>query len=280
MIETGEKSKTQLKASDDSFNVRVDTLIEDLIKTNIDDTVENKCKTCQKTIKDDIDNNNILVGDDFYHSDCFKCDHCSERLLGKFYVVGENKSCEDHQKVGLGKCAQCGDYLSGSSVLVEGASYHPECFLCSDCQGPIIGQFYSLEAGGWRCADCWRLAQPRCTACGLPILDQLVTALDCAWHSACFTCSLCSSRLDGGQFMEDEDNGVICRECFIDVKAPWCSRCEKVIISEPGKRTTVITCEDKKYHYQCYTCKKCGLNLNGKEVYLDEEEIVCKHCVV
>ena len=22
-----------------------------------------------------------------------------------------------------------------------------------------------------------------------------------------------------------------------------------------GKRTTVITCEDKKYHYQCYTCK-------------------------
>ena len=60
MIETGEKSKTQLNASDDSFNDRVDTLIEDLIKTNIDDTVENKCKTCQKTIKDDIDNNNIL----------------------------------------------------------------------------------------------------------------------------------------------------------------------------------------------------------------------------
>lgn len=51
-------------------------------------------------------------------------------------------------QVGLGKCAKCGDYLSGSSVLVEGASYHPECFLCSDCQGPIIGQFYSIEAGG------------------------------------------------------------------------------------------------------------------------------------
>ena len=59
MIETEEKSKT-LKTSDDSFHDRVDTLIEDLIKTNIDDTVENKCKTCQKTIKDDIDNNNIL----------------------------------------------------------------------------------------------------------------------------------------------------------------------------------------------------------------------------
>ena len=59
MIETEEKSKT-FKASDDSFHDRVDTLIEDLKKTNIDDTVENKCKTCQKTIKDDIDNNNIL----------------------------------------------------------------------------------------------------------------------------------------------------------------------------------------------------------------------------
>ena len=51
-------------------------------------------------------------------------------------------------QVGLGKCAKCGDHLSGSSVLVAGASLHPECFTCSDCRGPIIGQFYSLEGGG------------------------------------------------------------------------------------------------------------------------------------
>ena len=51
-------------------------------------------------------------------------------------------------QVGLGKCDKCHDYLEGSSVLVEGAGYHPECFLCSDCGGPIIGQFYTLPAGG------------------------------------------------------------------------------------------------------------------------------------
>ena len=60
MIETEETSKGQIKTSDDSFNDRVDTLIEDLIKTNIEENVENTCKTCHKTIKDDIDNNNIL----------------------------------------------------------------------------------------------------------------------------------------------------------------------------------------------------------------------------
>lgn len=63
MIETEENSKGRIKTSDDSFNDRVDTLIEDLIKTNIEDNVENTentCKTCQETIKDDIDNNNIL----------------------------------------------------------------------------------------------------------------------------------------------------------------------------------------------------------------------------
>ena len=60
MIETEENSKAQIKTSDDNFNDRVDTLIEDLTKTNIDENVENICKTCQKTIKDDIDNNNIL----------------------------------------------------------------------------------------------------------------------------------------------------------------------------------------------------------------------------
>ena len=51
-------------------------------------------------------------------------------------------------QVGLGRCAKCDDHLSGSSVVVAGASLHPECFLCSDCRGPIIGQFYSLEGGG------------------------------------------------------------------------------------------------------------------------------------
>ena len=136
--------------------------------------------------------------------------------------------------MGLGQCAQCGDYLGGSSVLVAGASLHPECFTCLDCRGPIIGQFYILEGGGsvsvswsvchvhhvchvrWRCGDCWRLAQPRCQACGLPILDQLVTALDAAFHAVCFTCGLCSARLDtGGHFMQDEETGAICRECFV-----------------------------------------------------------------
>ena len=60
MIKTEENAKTQIKTSDENFNDRVDSLIEDLTKTNIDENVEDICKTCQKTIKDDIDNNNIL----------------------------------------------------------------------------------------------------------------------------------------------------------------------------------------------------------------------------
>ena len=89
--------------------------------------------------------------------------------------------------------------------------------------------------------------------CGLPILERMLTVGDSRYHPACFTCAQCGAGLEGGQFMEDGD-AVICRDCYIRwvvlmilpptllinvlylfrLKAPWCVRCEKVIISEPG----------------------------------------------
>ena len=93
MTETKDISYPQTTTSDDSFNDRVDNLIEDMIRTDLENV--ETCKKCQKTIQDDIDNNNVigkikcnimaalynvlLVGDDLYHSECFQCDHCSER---------------------------------------------------------------------------------------------------------------------------------------------------------------------------------------------------------
>ena len=89
--------------------------------------------------------------------------------------------------------------------------------------------------------------------CGLPILERMLMVGDSRYHPACFTCAQCGAGLEGGQFMEDGD-AVICRDCYIRwvvlmimpptllinvlylfrLKAPWCVRCEKVIISEPG----------------------------------------------
>ena len=96
--------------------------------------------------------------------------------------------------------------------------------------------------------------------CGLPILERMLTVGDSRYHPACFTCAQCGAGLEGGQFMEDGD-AVICRDCYIRwvvlmimpptllinvlylfrLKAPWCVRCEKVIISEPGMSHMSLT---------------------------------------
>ena len=96
--------------------------------------------------------------------------------------------------------------------------------------------------------------------CGLPILERMLTVGDSRYHPACFTCAQCGAGLEGGQFMEDGD-AVICRDCYIRwvvlmimpptllinvlylfrLKAPWCVRCEKVIISEPGTSNMSLT---------------------------------------
>jgi len=275
------------KLDNESFQNKVDDLIESF--ANIDQFEKSdiqKCKGCNLNIGD---NNNlnendddayVEVGDDMYHSSCFICSHCKTRLLGEFYVIDEKYFCQLHKQVALGKCHLCGDFLDGNSVVVSGKSYHPTCFVCSECQAPLIGKFYTTDDQRWLCDNDWRLRQPRCSLCGLPILDRVLTALDKKYHPACFTCALCNVSLDGEQFVvDDKTQTVTCRQCYIRTKAPKCERCKSAIVSEPGKRTTVITCNGKQYHHNCYTCKKCDMNLSGKEVFLDEEsEIICKDC--
>ena len=55
---------------------------------------------------------------------------------------------------------------------------------------------------------------------------------------------------------------IVCHYNFVPTilyncrfKAAQCYRCDQAIVSTVGKRMTLITCDGKNYHYQCYSCK-------------------------
>jgi len=286
------KDKAELgylkEKSDEDFRQKVDEMIEEIgqlthfededIEPNNEDQTdeENTVDVCSKC-GEDIDGSMLVVGDDNYHQDCFTCDHCTASLTGKFFQMGEKKYCEAHQELCLDQCPVCGDYVREGCVVVGGVSYHPHCFTCSQCQLPIRDKFYTTDQGRWLCEEHYRDTRPRCYVCDLPVMDRMLTAMDRQFHPSCFTCSICSAGLDGKTFMAEGDT-VHCRDCYARFKAAQCHRCGEAIVSAVGKRMTLITCDGKNYHYQCYSCKKCGKNLNGKKVFLDSEDVACGDC--
>merc|ERR1719350_2405560 len=234
-----------------------------------EDTVD-VCSKCGE----DIVGSSLVVGDENYHEECFTCDHCGDSLTGKFYQVGEKKYCEADQEIGLDRCSVCSDYMRSGCVLVGGLSYHPDCFACSECSLPILDKFFTTDEGRWLCEEHYRLTKPRCSVCNMPVMERMLTAMDRQFHPACFTCSVCDSMLDGKPFMAEGDI-VHCRDCYAKFKAAQCYRCGDAIVSAVGKRMTLITCDGKHYHYQCYSCKQCGKNLNGKQVFIDGVDVAC-----
>ena len=98
----------------------------------------------------------------------------------------------------------------------------------------------------WLCDNDWRMRQPRCAHCHLPILDRILSAQDRKYHPACFTCSSCDTCLDGGQFVVDEETEtVICRSCYVSNRAPVCHKCCEPIVSDPGMRECFQIFSDK-----------------------------------
>ena len=63
-------------------------------------------------------------------------------------------------------CAGCGK-AAESGVLVNGQTFHPDCFKCKGCSKPLAGApFFTSSAGSVLCADCNAEAGPKCATCG------------------------------------------------------------------------------------------------------------------
>lgn len=278
------KAKITCDDNDEDFKQKIDDMIEEISKldvanTNLDDGgIEDTVDVCSKCEKEILENA-LGVGEDCYHEECFTCDHCGASLTGKFYQVGDLKYCEADQEVGLDRCSVCSDYMRSGSVLVGGSSYHAQCFACSACGLPIMDKFYTTDEGKWLCEEDYRLTKPKCYVCSLPVMERMLTAMDRQFHPTCFVCSVCQAMLDGLPFMA-EGEVVHCRQCYAKFKADQCHRCKEAIVSSVGKRMTLITCDDKKYHYQCYCCQECGNNLSGKQVFIDGEDVSCGDCKI
>merc|ERR1711962_1336955 len=180
-----------------------------------------------------------------------KLENLTDKLLESFKPdsdVTATARTEDD----LGTCHSCHLSITDSAVLAGGHTFHQDCFTCTHCHKRLGDQFFGVADKNY------------CP------LHQTV-ALD--------SCTRCDAALEGVPFLVSAGS-VNCKPCYTKYKAAKCVRCSQGIVgSNSGQRkTSLVTCQGKTYHQECYTCGDCGKELTGEFVCPAGDEIVCFSC--
>ncbi|KAI9487508.1 MAG: hypothetical protein EXX96DRAFT_553530 [Benjaminiella poitrasii] len=111
-----------------------------------------------------------------------------------------------------------------------------------------------------------------CSKCNLPLGDQLVRALDGAFHPECFTCWDCNAPVASRYLPHPTEPGrPLCERDYFKRLELVCAQC-----NEPLRRTYIIAL-DKKYHTDHFTCTECSTVFGPEDSYYEYDSKVYCH---
>ncbi|XP_078414239.1 filamin-binding LIM protein 1 [Cetorhinus maximus] len=181
-------------------------------------------------------------------------------------------------------CAFCNQLVPPTipAVVAMKKIFHEDCLKCRKCHCRLVGKTYYNLDDNPHCDSCYQDTLERCGKCRKPITDQIIRAIDKAFHPECFTCVVCNRLIGSERFGVNQDNEVHCFEDFQRQYAPQCCVCKMPIISETAKECFNIKLFGLHFHVNCYRCEKCGILLSPDPTeegcFPLNKHILCKTC--
>ena len=216
-------------------------------------------------------------------------------------------------------CVRCsGVVFEAEKIKVsERHWFHKSCFSCKQCKGNLDILKLNIGPGGEVfCKTCYRQmleaekygksvntdtikASPEdkrgCPRCGGKVFEAEKVPTKNRWfHKSCFSCNLCSHKLDLSSFVEGPQDEVFCQTCYTRVhNARGRNRYGEKggIKAEEGDKSGCLRCGDKVfsvdkvlgksgvYHKQCLSCAGCNTKLNASNFSCGPDgEVYCRNC--
>eukprot|EP00002_Diphylleia_rotans_P039009 TRINITY_DN8953_c0_g1_i1.p1 TRINITY_DN8953_c0_g1~~TRINITY_DN8953_c0_g1_i1.p1 ORF type:complete len:452 (-),score=90.87 TRINITY_DN8953_c0_g1_i1:150-1505(-) len=178
----------------------------------------------------------IILGGKKIHPEHFACTLCGIPLKGgsSFELDGTLYCEKDYNFLVHTTCAGCKQPIEGRAISALDRQWHPEHFICADCEKPFDGAKHFEKDGKAYCAIHYhtRFGQI-CMRCSKPILTKALATMNHSWHEDCFVCYGCEKKLTGGSF----------RDYFTK---PYCSKCYDKFPADERKKAEKDSDQRKK----------------------------------
>ncbi|XP_036429188.1 transforming growth factor beta-1-induced transcript 1 protein-like isoform X1 [Colossoma macropomum] len=169
-----------------------------------------------------------------------------------------------------GNCSACQKPVVGQVVTALGRVWHPEHFVCSECECELGNRnFFEKDSRPYCEPDYFSLYSPHCAQCNKPILNKMVTALDKNWHPECFCCVKCN-RTFGDEGFHDREGQQYCQQCFLALFASRCQGCSQPIMEN------YISALNALWHPQCFVCRECFSPFVNGSFFEHEGQPLCE----
>ncbi|KAJ8679475.1 hypothetical protein QAD02_015262 [Eretmocerus hayati] len=177
----------------------------------------------------------------------------SKRLSGPMHPVEQSaaelglpSNIPDLLYSSIPKCGGCQEAILDRYVLrVMDRCWHAGCLTCQDCGVRLTDKCYARNGHVFCKEDFFKRFGTKCAGCGQGLApSQFVRrAQDLIYHITCFSCVMCSRRLEtGDEFYLMEDGKLVCKPDYEQAKAKELADGGSIDGDQPNKRPrTTIT---------------------------------------
>ncbi|XP_047141670.1 paxillin isoform X1 [Hydra vulgaris] len=211
-----------------------------------------------------------------WHPEHFTCYVCDTPLGTQTFFERDGKPfCEeDYHEQFAPKCFACQGPILDSCVTSMDHTWHPEHFVCFECNLPFGDSGFHEKDGKAYCReDYFKMFAPKCSGCNKAIIDNYISALNGHWHPHCFVCMECHQPFQGGSFFEHEGMPY-CEMHYHARRGSLCYSCQKPITGR------CITAMHRKFHPEHFICAFCLKQLNKGTFKEQNDKPYCHGCFV
>jgi hypothetical protein len=253
-----------------TLDAMLGNLQEDMDKQGVRMTQKGVCAACDKPIVGQV----ITALGKTWHPEHFVCSHCNQELGTQNFFDRDGRAyCEpDYHQLFSPRCAHCQQAILDKCISALDRTWHPEHFVCHDCQRPFGEEGFHEKEDQAFCKDCYfGQFAPKCGGCSEPITENYVSSLGAQWHPQCFVCKECEQPFADGNFFE-HDGAPYCETHYHALRGSLCAGCHKPISGR------CITAMFRKFHPEHFVCSFCLKQLNKGTFKEQGEKPYCHEC--
>lgn len=248
------------------------------------------------------------------------CNSCYFQAFGEGTIP---ESYTDNSKIKQScdgdSCTRCMEtvYEAERIRISENVIFHKYCFTCAGCRTNLdtLKVFLGQNDDAY-CKSCYTMMLATCK----PNIDKSTDILKAdpneqngcprcegkvfeaeklqtkyhLYHKACFSCSLCSHKLDASTFIEGQHGEIFCKTCYqrdVNSNTRHAYLEKKDVKANESEKNCCLKCQNKVfvvdqiiigngvYHNYCLRCFNCQASLSRSSLFTGpQSKIFCKNC--